>query len=152
MHVRTEILPKHALASVFGFLNAKKAIALARLSGKDQNFTGEHFLARGYAVSTVGFKVEQVRQYIREQEGAFEPWTKARLAQCLNHRSDRLGGGPTHQAIRFGGLVHLQACLAREVRVLGGLWPLQGAISEGVQAIQCGFSKEAWYDTQARHR
>jgi len=34
------------------------------------NFSGEHFWARGYAVSTVGFELEQVRQYIREQESA----------------------------------------------------------------------------------
>jgi len=27
-------------------------------------------LARGYAVSTVGFELEQVRKYIREQESA----------------------------------------------------------------------------------
>jgi putative transposase len=31
---------------------------------------GEHLWARGYAVSTVGFELEQVRQYIREQETA----------------------------------------------------------------------------------
>jgi putative transposase len=45
-------------------------IAVARLSGKERNFTGEHFWARGYAVSTVGFELEQVRTYIREQETA----------------------------------------------------------------------------------
>ena len=33
-------------------------------------FSGEHFWARGYAVSTVGFELEQVRQYIREQQSA----------------------------------------------------------------------------------
>ena len=37
---------------------------------RERNFTGEHFWARGYAVSTVGFELEQVRQYIREQEHA----------------------------------------------------------------------------------
>ena len=42
----------------------------ARLCGKERNFTGEHFWARGYAVSTVGFELEQVRKYIREQEAA----------------------------------------------------------------------------------
>ena len=31
---------------------------------------GEHFWARGYAVSTVGFELEQVRNYIREQDAA----------------------------------------------------------------------------------
>jgi putative transposase len=48
----------------------KSAIAMARLCGKERNFTGEHFWARGYAVSTVGFELEQVRKYIREQESA----------------------------------------------------------------------------------
>jgi len=43
---------------------------MARLCGKERNFTGEHFWARGYAVSTVGFELEQVRKYIREQEAA----------------------------------------------------------------------------------
>jgi len=37
---------------------------------KERNFTGEHFWARGYAVSTVGFELESVRKYIREQETA----------------------------------------------------------------------------------
>jgi len=57
-------------ASVIGFLKGKSAIAMARLCGKERNFTGEHFWARGYAVSTVGFELEQVRKYIREQESA----------------------------------------------------------------------------------
>ena len=35
-------------------LEGKEAIAIARLSGKERNFSGEHFWARGYAVSTVG--------------------------------------------------------------------------------------------------
>ena len=43
---------------------------MARLCGKERNSTGEHFWARRYAVSTVGFELEQVRQYIREQEDA----------------------------------------------------------------------------------
>ena len=64
-----EIPPKHAVASVIGFLKGKSAIAIAReFGGRERNFNGEHFWARGYAVSTVGFEVEQVRKYIREQE------------------------------------------------------------------------------------
>jgi putative transposase len=58
------------VASVIGFLKGKSAIAIARLRGRDRNFSGEHFWARDYAVSTVGFEVEQVRQYIREQQSA----------------------------------------------------------------------------------
>jgi putative transposase len=63
-------IPPKPVASVIGFLKGKSAIAIARLSGKERNFTGEYFWARGYAVSTVGFELEQVRQYIREQEAA----------------------------------------------------------------------------------
>jgi len=64
-----EIPPKFSVASIIGFLKGKSAIAITRqLGGKDRNFTGEHFWARGYAVSTVGFELEQVQAYIREQE------------------------------------------------------------------------------------
>ena len=65
------IPPKHPVASVIEFLKGKSAIAIAaiaRLGSKERNFSGEHFWARGYAVSTVGFELEQVRIYIREQE------------------------------------------------------------------------------------
>src|ERR1700738_5313504 len=70
VHMCIEIPPKHPVASVIGFLKGKSAIAIARLGGKERNFIGEHLWARGSAVSTVGFELEQVRQYIREQEGA----------------------------------------------------------------------------------
>ena len=70
VHMWIAIPLKHPVASVIGFLKGKSAIAIARLSGKERNVTGEHFWARGYAVSTVEFELEQVRQYIREQETA----------------------------------------------------------------------------------
>ena len=70
VHMCIAIPPKYPVASVIGFLKGKSAIAIARLCGKQRNFTGEHFWARGYAVSTVGFELEQVRQYIREQDSA----------------------------------------------------------------------------------
>jgi len=72
-HMCIEIPPKYAVASVIGFLKGKRAIAIARqFGGRERNFTGEHFWARGYAVSTVGFALEQVRASIRDQEGADE--------------------------------------------------------------------------------
>jgi len=64
------IPPKHPVASVIGFLKGKSAIAVARRGGRERNFRGEHLWARGYAVSTVGFELEQIRQYIRDQEEA----------------------------------------------------------------------------------
>jgi putative transposase len=70
VHMCIAIPPKHPVASVIGFLKGKSAIAVARLCGKERNFTGEQFWARGYAVSTIGFELEQVRQYIREHESA----------------------------------------------------------------------------------
>jgi putative transposase len=70
VHMCIAIPPKHPVASGIGFLKGKSAIAVAReFGGKDRNFTGEHLWARGYAV-TVGFELEQVRQYIRTQEEA----------------------------------------------------------------------------------
>jgi putative transposase len=73
VHMCIEIPPKHPVASVVGFLKGKSAIAIAReFGGKQRNFTGEHFWARGYAVSTVGFELEQVRAYIKNQEVAEE--------------------------------------------------------------------------------
>jgi putative transposase len=71
VHMCLEIPPKHAVASVIGFLKGKSALAIARrVQEKDRNFIGEHFWARGYAVSTVGFELESVKKYIREQEKA----------------------------------------------------------------------------------
>jgi putative transposase len=73
VHMCLEIPPKYAVASVVGFLKGKSAIAIAReFAGKERNFTGEHFWARGYAVSTVGFNLEQVTAYIRAQEAEDE--------------------------------------------------------------------------------
>ena len=69
VHMCISIPPKHAVSSIIGFIKGKSAIAIARqFNGKQQNFTGEHFWARGYAVSTVGFELEAVKKYIREQQ------------------------------------------------------------------------------------
>jgi putative transposase len=62
VHMVIAIPPKYAVSSVIGFLKGKSAIAVARLQGKERNFTGEHFWARGYAVSTVGFELEAVQR------------------------------------------------------------------------------------------
>jgi putative transposase len=69
VHMGIAIPPKVAVAQVIGFLKGKSAIAIARqFGGKERNFTGEHFWARGYAVSTVGFELEQIRADLRTQE------------------------------------------------------------------------------------
>ena len=69
VHMCISIPPKYAVSNVVGYLKGKSAIAIARkFKGKQRNFNGEHFWARGYFVSTVGLDEEMVRQYIREQE------------------------------------------------------------------------------------
>ena len=62
------IPPKYAVSSVIGFLKGKSAMAVARICGRNKNFTGAHLWARGYAVSTVGFELEAVQKYVKEQE------------------------------------------------------------------------------------
>ena len=69
VHMLISIPPKYAVCQVVGFIKGKSAIHLARVySEKKRNFTGEHFWARGYFVSTVGRDEEVVREYIRKQE------------------------------------------------------------------------------------
>ena len=69
VHMLLSIPPKYAVAQVIGFIKGKSAIHIARsYLGRRQNFTGQHFWARGYHVSTVGRDEATIRQYIRKQE------------------------------------------------------------------------------------
>jgi REP-associated tyrosine transposase len=69
VHMLIKIPPKYAISTVVGYIKGKSAIAVARqFRGKKRNYTGEQLWARGYAVSTVGFEVEVIRAYIRNQE------------------------------------------------------------------------------------
>jgi putative transposase len=61
--------PKYAGAQGGGYLKGKSAVPIARTyGGRQRNFVGEHFWARGYFVSTVGHAEEAVRRYIQAQE------------------------------------------------------------------------------------
>ena len=68
LHMLISIPPKYSVSSVVGFMKGKSAIAVAKMSGKQRNFNGENFWARGYAVSTIGYDLEAIRKYIKEQE------------------------------------------------------------------------------------
>jgi putative transposase len=64
-----EIPPKYSVAQVVGYIKGKSAIAIARrFVGKQKNFSGQNFWARGYYVSTVGRDEATIRKYIQEQE------------------------------------------------------------------------------------
>jgi putative transposase len=61
--------PKYAVAQVVGYLKGKSAIHIARtFAGRQRNFVGENFWARGYFVSTVGRDETIIREYIKKQE------------------------------------------------------------------------------------
>jgi putative transposase len=69
VHMLIKIPPKYSVSQVVGYIKGKSAIAVARqFSGKNRNFNGERFWARGYAVSTVGFEEVQIKAYIKNQE------------------------------------------------------------------------------------
>ncbi len=69
VHMLIRIPPKYSVSAIVGYLKGKSAIAVARqFGGKQKNFSGEKFWARGYAVSTVGFEEKQIRSYIKNQE------------------------------------------------------------------------------------
>ena len=63
------IPPKYAVSEVVGFIKGKSPIHIGgQYSGRKENFTGQHFWARGYHVSTIGRDEEVIRKYIKEQE------------------------------------------------------------------------------------
>lgn len=69
IHMLILIPPKYAVSQVIGYLKGKSAIHIARTwGGRKQNFTGQHFWARGYYVSTVGIDEDIIRRYIQQQE------------------------------------------------------------------------------------
>lgn len=69
VHMLISIPPKYSVSQVVGFVKGKSAIHIARnYSERSRNFSGQHFWARGYFVSTVGLEERAVRKYIQEQE------------------------------------------------------------------------------------
>jgi putative transposase len=69
IHMILSIPPKYAVSTIIGYLKGKSAISVARqFGGKQRNFNGEKFWARGYAVSTIGFELEKIKAYVSNQE------------------------------------------------------------------------------------
>ena len=69
IHMLISIPPKYSVAQVVGYMKGKSAIHIARTYlGQRKNYSGMHFWARGYFVSTVGADEEVVRAYINNQE------------------------------------------------------------------------------------
>ena len=80
VHMCLSIPPKYAVSNVVGYIKGKSAIAIARhFGGRERNFTGEVFWARGYFVSTVGLDETMVREYIRNQQHEDERYDQMKL-------------------------------------------------------------------------
>jgi putative transposase len=69
VHMCWSIQLKYFDSNVVSYLKEKSVTSIARsFKGKQKNFSGEAFWARGYFVSTVGLDENMVREYIRNQE------------------------------------------------------------------------------------
>jgi len=80
VHICISIPPKYAVSQVVGFMKGKSAIYVARnFGGRQRNFVGENFWARGYYVSTVGKDEEMIKAYIRDQEAKDQKLDQLRL-------------------------------------------------------------------------
>ncbi len=89
VHVLLSVPPKYAVAQVVGYIKGKIAIYLARtFGGRKRNFTGYHFWARGYWVSTVGHDEQAVREHIRQQKAEDRRRDQLTLFSDSNKRDD----------------------------------------------------------------
>ena len=69
VHMLISVPPKYAVAQVVGFMKGKSAIHIARtFMGRERHFTGHHFWARGYFVSTIGKDEKVIKEYIEKRE------------------------------------------------------------------------------------
>lgn len=69
VHMMIFIPPKYTVSQVVGYIKGKSAIHIARrYFGRQRNYIGQSFWARGYFASTVGRDEQVIREYIRHQE------------------------------------------------------------------------------------
>jgi putative transposase len=78
VHRCLSIPPKYAVSGVAGYLKGKSAIMIVRqFDGRERNFAGESFWARGFFASTVGLDeatvIACVRDYIRVRSVRLSP-------------------------------------------------------------------------------
>ena len=79
VHMLVSIPPKYSVAQVVGYVKGKSAIWVARSMGRNRNFLGQNFWARGYCVSTIGLDETTIQEYIRAQEEADKKLDQVRM-------------------------------------------------------------------------
>src|SRR4030043_833206 len=79
VHMVVSIPPKYSVSQVVGYGKGKSAIWVARATGRNRNFGGQNFWARGYCVSTIGLDEKTIQEYIRAQEEADKKLDQLRM-------------------------------------------------------------------------
>ena len=70
IHLVLSIPPKYSVSSMMGFLKGKLALRLfGRYERLGKRYWGRHLWSRGYCVSTVGLDEDQIRAYVKWQQG-----------------------------------------------------------------------------------
>lgn len=75
VHLIVMIPPKLSISELIGRLKGRSPIRiLERFSElRKRRYWGNHFLAPGYSVDTVGLDAEMIRRYVRYQEKRYIP-------------------------------------------------------------------------------
>ena len=69
VHMCLSVPPKYSLSMTIGYIKGKSAIKINReIMGHKHQFTGLHFWAPGYCVSTIGLDEASIRDYVKNQE------------------------------------------------------------------------------------
>jgi len=110
VHLCLSIPPKYSVANTVGFLKGKAAIRIHReFLGRERNFTGYHFWARGYCVSTLGLDEQVIREYICNQEEDENGRSNSRSGGFSPLHLGRRGGSPIHYPKGPSGALHQAA-------------------------------------------
>lgn len=70
VHLLIKVPPKVSISTLMGTLKGKTALQMFRQFPylKDKPYWGNHFLAKGYCIDTVGVDAEMIRLYVKHQE------------------------------------------------------------------------------------
>ena len=70
MHLLIKVPPKVSISTLMGKGKGKTALQIFRQFSylKEKPYWGNHFLAKGYCVNTVGVDAEMIRLYVKHQE------------------------------------------------------------------------------------
>jgi len=70
VHIIISIPPKYAVSDIMGFLKGKTAIKLFQSQKQlTKTYWGRNLWSRGYCVSSIGLDGEQIRKYVKWQQG-----------------------------------------------------------------------------------